>query len=363
MIRRELLRALLCAGIPAGLKGADAPPAGDSSLTAWWQGTTAREDFRVGTLRDDGISLPARAHEVLRDDGADNLAYAISRRPGEWLWKLDVGRRAVVRSLALDDSRRFEGHGLLWKAAGANARRALLTTQTDTDSGHGIVALHDDADLQVIAEWRTAGIGPHQICHWPTAGKLIVANGGILTLPETGREDRSEGPLQSSLAALDPGTGQVDKVWEAPLPGVSLRHLSLSDDGVLAVAMQQLPEPPGGGDSPVLALLPTPASRLELASPGNADPRRWMGYAGSVAARRNFFAVTCPRAGLVAIWASNGTLAAEVAIPGAWGITTNASGWWVTNSAGDLYFIDADGFRASLARKVPGRHWDNHMAA
>ncbi len=361
VIRRDVLRALLCAGVPCGVRGADNGGYAGAPLTAWWQGSPAREDFHVGTTQGNAVSLPARPHEVLRDGGGAGIAYAVSRRPGEWLWKVDIETGVVVRSMALDDSRRFEGHGLLW-GIGATPHRALLTTQSDTDAGRGIVGVHDDADLQVVGEWQTGGLGPHQICYWPAAGKLIVANGGLLALPETGRADRSQGPLRSSLAAIEPANGQLERVWDPPLAGVSLRHLAVSDDGVLGVAMQQLPEPEGGGDSPVLALLRTPQSRLEIATAGDSRVARWKGYAGSISARGSYFAVTCPRAGLVAIWKSNGSLTAELAIPGAWGIAAHQSGWWVTNPSGDLYSIDADQYETSLVRSDHGRHWDNHMA-
>ena len=61
--------------------------------------------------------------------------------------------------------------------------------------------------------------------------RLAVANGGILTLPETGRVKRNLATMDSSLALIDPLSGAVTEQFRLPDRYMSIRHPGRSAHG------------------------------------------------------------------------------------------------------------------------------------
>lgn len=345
------------ASCASGAIARSATQANDLEPLAAWEAGKARMQ-RAGRLNGSGIGLPARAHQVAADPRRSDRAWAAARRPGEWLWRLDLAQGCVAAATAVDDSRRFEGHVLPWLDDGQQVAR-LFDSETCTDDGQGRIAVRDPDTLALLDEWMSEGVGPHALLRWEEEG-LVVANGGLLLLPETGRLVRNADAVQSSVVLLDARSGRAREKWDAPLPGVSLRHLARSGDGVLGVAMQAA-SASGLSQGPVLAFKPPGSSTLMLAEASDALLKRLRGYAGGIAAAGNSFAVTCPRADRVVVWSSQGRLQAEFRIPGAWGVCACGSGWRVTGSGGSVFEIDATVSSCRLLRRVAGRVWDNHL--
>ena len=326
-------------------------------LWSAWSAGTGVDRYRAGQLGSKGVALPARAHQVIADPRRNSQAYAVARRPGEWLWRVDLKSNSVVRAIALDDLRRFEGHLLYRPFAGAHHDQ-LVSVETNTDTGAGLLGLRDPDSLALRDEWATHGVGPHEVIAWGDQ-LLAVANGGLLTLPETGREVRNAGPLHSSVCAIDSTTGTLRGEWTAPNADLSLRHLATSADGCLGVAMQSQNAPT---TAPVLAILPPNGGAWIEAEGSTSLFSGLKGYAGAIAANGNEFAVTCPQGDAVAIWSSTGRLVACLAIPGAWGIASHEPGWMVSNAAGERFEITARTHRVTAHWQSPGLHWDNHIS-
>ena len=104
-----------------------------------------------------------------------------------------------------------------------------------------MLGLYDAADgYRRVGEVDAAGIGPHDIALLPDGRTLAVANGGILTLPETGRAMLNVDSMQPSLNLIEAASGRlVDAQRLAPeLHQLSIRHLAQAPDGLIAAGMQ-----------------------------------------------------------------------------------------------------------------------------
>ncbi|MCW5575742.1 MAG: DUF1513 domain-containing protein [Burkholderiales bacterium] len=324
--RRNALRGL-SAGLLAGLlpPGARASPQGGGPrfASAWMQGDEFRAgilllDRAGGRLRDGGsIAVPTRAHGLACDAAGRFLA--VARRPGDWLlrWR---GAGHDPHWHWIEPSRAFNGHVL----ADPDGRR-IYTTETDLETGAGLIGVRDAATLEKTGEWPTQGRDPHALAVDPAApGRLFVANGGILTLPETGRAKHHLDRMDSSLACIDTRNGALTGQWRLADPRLSLRHLAWSADrAVLAVALQaEHDAPEARANAPLLALF----DGRRLAVAGALRPLG--GYGGDVAACAGGFAVSCTRAHGVARYGGDGRWRGFVPLPEAGALAEDAGILW-----------------------------------
>jgi uncharacterized protein len=366
--RREFLAAITALlGAPA-LAHAASSDALDkrtavTRLAASWQ---AGHGYQVGMLslvpaEADGLNIaaavdvPTRAHGLLQEPGGTLLA--VARRPGDWLLRWNGEGQAVTWQW-IEPRRAFAGHVL-----GSADGRTLYTTEMDLDSGTGLIGVRDVATLQKRAEWPTHGIDPHQLM-WDRSsretGKLIVANGGVPTQPETGRVKRKLERMDSSMVRLDARTGDLNGQWRLDDRRLSLRHLAwgeASGQPVLGIALQAEHDDPNvKANAPVLALFDGRSLRsIPL-------PQAMSGYGGDIAALGGRFAVSCPRASSVALFDATGVWLGHLPLPEAGALTSVSDRLWVAGrlQALGLRGVDAAGqIRATL----PGLRLDNHWIA
>lgn len=216
--------------------------------------------------------------------------------------------------------------------------------------------MYDTDTLERLGEWPTHGIGPHDLL-WHDDDVIAVANGGILTLPETGRSKRNLDTMEPSLALLDARDGRLLAAYTLADHRLSIRHLARTEDDTLGFALQYESDT----FAPLLATLRSGVLRLADSSAELA--RRLNGYAASVAAWGDRFAVTCTRGDRIAVWDSRGCHRGEVEITKPAGITRYGDGWLVSNGYGELWKIDAETLRIAKYDRVPDRQWDNHLSA
>lgn len=298
--RRRFLAGLAALGCaPALARAADA--ARPLRLAATWQ---AGRGYRAGILEARSgltvladLELPTRAHGLWAEAGGTLLTLA--RRPGDWLLRWSPEGRPLGWRW-IEPGRAFCGHVLA-----SSDGRTLYTTETDLDTGAGLVGVRDAASLEKRAEWPTLGPDPHQLVRDPRRpGRIIVANGGVPTRPETGRLKRDLDRMDSSLAVLDAAGGACLGQWRLEDPRLSLRHLAWGRGAggpLLGIALQaEHDDPEGRAAAPVLALFDGSAL---TAAPGG---RALSGYGGDIAFHQGCFAVSCPRAQGVALFDAGG---------------------------------------------------------
>lgn len=333
-----------------------------AALVAAWQ---QQDEQRIGVLSvgertwsvQDSLVVPTRAHGLWAE--ADGSVLAVARRPGDWLlrWHPASGRKQWHW---IGGDRRFNGH-----VVASADRTTLWTSETDLDTALGRIGVRHAASLEKTAEWPTHGRDPHQLLALPQAvgdlpaGTLMVANGGIATLPETGRSKRELGRMDASLVALRPDKGTLLGQWRLGDPYLSIRHLAFDPiSGMLGIALQaEHPQASAKATAPVLALWDGDTLRAAEGQPPMG------GYGGDICALpAGGFAVSCPRAGQLALFDTRGRWQRGIEHPAAYALTAGAGQWWlasVRSTAGLMRGTDGASITAHI-RNTSIMQIDNH---
>lgn len=321
--------------------------------------------YHVGVLRQQGARLavqsalrvPTRAHALWAEAGGTLLAAA--RRPGDWLVRLRASDGQALAWSWMEGGRAFNGHVI----ASADGRR-LYTTEIDLENAAGLVGVRDAASLEKIDEWPTHGMDPHELL-LDADGTLMVANGGIPTLPETGRLKVDLARMDASLVRLDGQDGSLRGQWRVADRRLSLRHMAWGRTAqgarVLGLALQaEHDEAAARATAPLFARFD--GHRLQLAEARHA----LAGYAGDIAFAAGRFALGCPRAHGVALWQADGRWAGFVPLPEACAMApdTQADRLWAGGAGAARAVLrpgDADAGDA-MTLAVDGLRLDNHWA-
>lgn len=292
------------------------------------------------------LDVPTRAHGLLVEGGDRYLA--VARRPGDWLLRWDGQGRELAWAWS-EPGRAFNGHVI----ASADGR-LRYTTETDLDTGDGLIGVRDADTLEKIDEWPTGGLDPHELV-LDGDGDLMVANGGIPTLPETGRLKVGLERMDASLVRLARHDGSVSGQWRLADRRLSLRHLAWCGDQ-LGIALQaEHAEAEHRAVAPVLARFD---GRALVVCEAGADAR-FAGYGGDIAAIADGWAVSCPRSGRVALWRSDGSWGGTVALGEACALAARDGRLWIGGR--DQVLVRQQDGRLGAA-DLPPLQLDNHWA-
>jgi uncharacterized protein len=315
-----------------------------------------------GEMRLD-CALPARCHAIaVRPDGGHCVA--VARRPGTFAVVVDVAKRVVAKELAATPGRTFAGHGI-FSADG----RWLLVTKDDVALEEGFVSVRDVADgYRIVRDFRTHGIGPHELL-WCADGRTIaVANGGILINPDSRRAPLNIDSMQPSLALIDAGDGVLQHAVQLPaeLHQLSIRHLAGLSGQRLAFGMQY--QGPLVDDVPLVGVL-APDGAVQLLELPEAFGSRTRQYIGSVAADASgrWLAASAPRGGVVLFWDSEArAFAGGIDLADGCGTsrTSVAGEFLLTSGDGVVERVTCDGLRVEriASAALANGQWDNHVS-
>lgn len=357
MHRRDFLAGLASLALPLpALSGSTVPraPEGDPGTVLLAAAADAEGPFFTaihGTV----LRTPGRGHGMLPLPGRSQPGselILVARRPGYWMWRVDWrSGKALAKTVAAPD-RHFFGHAIL-----SPDSRSLFTTENDIATGQGLIGIYDSTSLARLGELPTHGIGPHELL-WLEPGKVLaVANGGILTLPETGRLKLNLEHMEPSVVLLDMPSGRLLQQHVLDDRSLSLRHLARCTDGTLGIAIQA--ESPDGreiADAPLLAILRHGRLRLAAAPPGLG------GYGASIVAHGNRLLVTALQSDTIVQWSSNGDVLRETGLRRPAGLATMDGQVLVSNELGTIARLDPDNGQLTAMVEAPGIRWDNHLA-
>jgi len=300
------------------------------------------------------IPLPDRGHAATAHPTAPE-AVAFARRPGRFALVIDCVTGRVKHRLDVPAGRHFYGHGAFLQGGDI-----LATSENDIESGEGRIGIWSRAEGYArIGEFASGGIGPHEIRAWAD-DTLVVANGGIRTHPDRGREKLNLTDMRPNLSYLS-AAGEVLERIELPsdLNQNSIRHLALAPDGQVAFAMQWQGAPDAG--VPLLGLH-RPGGTVVLAKADLAEQMAMEGYAGSVAyaADGRYVGITSPRGGRLHLFHPDGRFAASNKRADVCGLAPGARGVVLTDGMGGVFRSGSAGLsRLALAERA----WDNHLVA
>ena len=325
--------------------------------------------YRASGFRDGGetafdLPLPGRGHGAAFRPGSPHCV-VFARRPGTFGVVIDIDTGVAVQRFDAAPGRHFYGHG-----AFSRDGRHLFTSENQFESGQGVIGIRDAEDgYRQIGEFASHGIGPHEVTLMPDGATLVAANGGILTEPDRERAKLNLDTMKPSLAYLDLASGHLRDAFELTpaLHRLSIRHLAVNAEGLVAVAMQyegskrdRVPLV-GLHDGGVIRLLEAPA----------AIERRMRHYAGSIAFDRGgaLLAVSCPRGNLITFWdAKLGGLIHHVDVVDGCGVApaVDPGGFVITSGRGEVLRVEPRrdrGMPMAVAGAPFVAAWDNHLIA
>jgi hypothetical protein len=358
--RRTWLRSAMALAVAAQLPAQANSLKRPALLTAWVADDQAMAGLWHTDGRLQGVELPNRAHEVLAMPGAlgqQGMALAVGRRPGEYLLRFDARSAKALQWHDMEMDRFLCGH-----AAFSHDGQTLYTPEFDAASGDGLIVERDPMTLRKRREYAS-GLGPHAILVEPD-GNLLVANGGLLILPETGRRKLNREHMDSSLVRLDGKTGRLLDTWRVADPFLSLRHIARTPEGRIAVASQaEHLDDAARNAAPLLHLLDSNG----LTSVALPTGMKLGGYAGDIAyvpdaagptRRSGRYVLSATRAGQLAWWSPNGEWLGQQALAKASAIAVSDAGQWL--ASGDQGALHGSLEAAPLDARANGVRWDNH---
>lgn len=359
--RRAVLR------FTGGLACAAAIPAEGRTREAQYL-TTAKDrhgQYQIAVLDGNGEilaveSLPGRGHGTALRPGT-NEAVVFARRPGRFafVFRLRDGRKTVMPDLP--DGRHFNGHGVF-----SPDGRVLYTSENDFCKGRGVIGMWDAAqNYRRIGEMPSHGVGPHELAFMPDGRTIAVANGGVMTHPDTGRRQLNLDEMYPSLAFVQVADGACTGragFLESRFRKLSVRHIAAARNGTVCVALQD--KGPWHEGLPLVAFYRLGADRLVLSD--MPAVRRMQGYMGAVTldVSQHSAAVSAPRGGYVTFWDMHtGRYRSSMRLPDGCGVAPTAlpDVFLITSGNGRIVRYDAAAGKILESWPSSGRHWDNHV--
>ncbi|MHA7775853.1 DUF1513 domain-containing protein [Roseibium sp. M-1] len=324
-------------------------------------------DYGVGIFDDLGqvlarISLPGRGHgAAVSPDKTRFVAFA--RRPGTFAVAVRPFEDAAPQVITSEPGRHFYGHGT-FSADG----RLLYAVENDYATTRGVIGVYDMSGREVrrLGEIGTHGIGPHDLMLTPDGRSLIVANGGIETHPDKGREKLNLDTMTPAVVFLDIETGDLlaEHRLDASLHQLSLRHMAMDAKGRAWVGGQY--EGQEGDLPPLVGVFSRDKPPVLSEIPGGIASGL-QNYIGSVTsnASGDVIAASAPRGNRTLFWnADSGAFLGSQAIDDCCGIAPIDEGsFLISDGNGALSLVGDPASPAEILARPAGISWDNHMFA
>ncbi len=290
--------------------------------------------------------LPGRGHAIAASLRAP-YSVVFARRPGNFAVAFDPTRQKGQQLFHCPPDRHFYGHGEF-----SSDGNLLFATENDFENAVGIIGIYDVRDgFSRIGEFKSHGIGPHDVKLMDDGITLCVANGGIETHPDFGRAKLNIATMQPSIALIDVRDGSLIELHTLPseLHQLSTRHMDIADDGQVWIGCQY--EGPRVDLPPLILKLQKGANLSQVELP-DSTTRRLANYVGSICASqdRNSIMVTSPKGNsAITLDAISGSVISISEQHGVCGVASSQSGWALSSMNGEL-----NGKTTSL-------YWDNHL--
>lgn len=305
-----------------------------------------------------------RGHDVIQHAKRPTSALMFARRPGMQGIEVDLLSGVVNAGFQCGEGRHLFGHGC-FSADG----QYLFTTETDYEKGVGLIVVRDADSYQQLDEWPSYGVGPHELKLMPDGKTLVVANGGMLTHPKSGREILNLDTMASSLSYINIADGSKQDDFRVAEPKASIRHLDVADDGTVAFAIQLQRQATAHDNIIALGGVHKKGATLELFQQPAAVIAQLNDYMGSVAinGRSRLAGFTSPRGNLAAFWhLDTQEFVGYHALRDVCGIasSTDKNAFILSNSLGEMRVLDAISLKEQREQRIENAAaWDNHLSA
>lgn len=318
----------------------------------------SRLDMVGGALQ--SCPVPMRGHAVL--PLADGNVILFGRRPAfesvAVTFDGDSGRFSPIQAT---NGRHFNGHGCL-----SMQGDVLFTTESAYDEKRGVLGIRDSKTFQHLGEYDTYGLDPHDLQLMPDGKTLVVANGGIEQHPHFGRRKLNLDTMQPALVYIDAANGKKLDEYRLPDRLLSIRHLIVTSEGNVGVALQY------EGDlyrhQPAsLVAWQEQGGDLSLLDISAQDVAIFNGYMADLAydPQQQILAVSSPRGNHVTFWdTQTKAFLCATALTEPSGLAfASDQGFTVSATNGDIHRIEVthQAVRTTLLHRLTDVLWDNHF--
>lgn len=314
-----------------------------------------------------------RGHGLCQNPTRPEEIVMIARRPGTSAILFDVNKAEIKSTVQCEKNHHMQGHAC-FSADG----KFLYCSESNFSTGEGRITVRDGKTLEYIKDFSSYGIGPHEIALMPDQTTLVIANGGLLTHPESGRKVLNLKSMRSLLTYIDSRDGRLlsEHHLSESLPAAapfnldkaSIRHLSVAQDGTVAIAMQVQRTAMSSDTLVPLTALHKPGQRLKLLTAPTTLTQKLDDYIGSVVIhnQNRIAAFASPKGNLVLFWhLDDKSLQGYHAFHDVCGlaISSDKKYFVLSNSAGKIRQINSRTLQEDTSRRlhIPNTQWDNHM--
>ena len=342
--------------VPAMIFGAQGNA--DTGYAASW--------FEDQKLNVHSTAIHVRGHGGAVDPSDKNRVILFARRPGLEALLLDLKKKTVIPAFSSEKGFHLFGHGCFSKDG-----KHLFTTESEYEKGDGKIVVRDTRTFRVVNRYDSYGIGPHEIKRLPGTNILVVANGGLLTHPASGKERLNLSSMASNLSYIDGSTGELIESQYLPYNKASIRHIDVAQDGLVSFGLQvqrDAMKSDSRDDLVPLAGSHVLGSKPVLFEKPDALIMKMDDYVGSVSLNNNSRTAgfTSPRGNIVSFWdCDTGKYRGYHKLFDVCGLTQSANGKYfvASNSKGEIRFIDARTLKENRSLRVKDESlvWDNHI--
>jgi len=243
-------------------------------------------------------NLPTRGHSISINPKTLEGAI-ITRSPGESIIIFDRFSGGTIKKIINTNGFHYYGHGFY-----SDDGRWLYTSENEYNSGRGMVGIYDSKDsYKLVKRISSNGIEPHEISFLKNTKIGVIANGGILTHPDSGKTKLNIQNMESNLTYLNLITGESlsIKKLSPELKLMSIRHIDVSEKNQVAFAMQYQ-----GSLNDVYPLVGISDiySEIQLFDTPKEILYRMNNYCGSICfdSSGDLLAVSNPRGNIITFW-------------------------------------------------------------
>ncbi|MBZ9936502.1 DUF1513 domain-containing protein [Mesorhizobium sp. BR1-1-16] len=305
------------------------------------------------------MPLAGRGHDIAVDAAHHRVA-VFARRPGYFAVVVDGRNLTPLATIRPPEGHHFFGHG----AFSADGRLLYTTENVFTgEQPRGVIGVYDaSGGYGRIGEFETHGMDSHEILLAPDGRTLVVANGGIETHPEFGRQKLNVADMRPSIVRIDSASGELqgETRLEAGLNQLSTRHMAFDGSGALWFGCQW--EGEKGRRPPLVGRIDADGEALLLPFPDAVAPLA-RNYIGSVVASRDGTAIAAssPIGGTVFVFdAARKALHAAHTLRDGCGLAGATDAGFLA-SAGDGRLMRVAGETIEPITRVGAVEFDNHM--
>ncbi|WP_018693505.1 DUF1513 domain-containing protein [Algicola sagamiensis] len=303
------------------------------------------------------MALPLRGHGSCPHPSKPNHALIFARRPGNLAFELDFTQGTISKEIQAADGRHFFGHGCF-----SHDGTKLFTTENDFDNQRGIIVVRDAHSYEILDEFASGGIGPHECKMLPDSSMMVVANGGILTHPSKPREKLNLATMRPNLAYIDIQSGKILELIEPEHHHLSIRHLDVSVLGDVIVGMQYQGD--RQDDVPLVFQHRFGQKAFHYMRPPREVEIAMKQYTASLCFSKdgNQAAVTCPRGNIITFWDMQmQAFTHHQPLMDSAGVGQNRGGFLFTSGMGEIAQVNLEENRTRRTG-TPQVRWDNHLS-